>query len=149
MRRFARSLVALLALLALASRVHASAGVNLRWDQCLGDGGVPNRNFACNTNAGSEALVGSFVLASDFANATGLQVTVLLAVGSAPLLPAWWEFKNAGTCRAASLSYATNSTTAVACLDWGIGVPLVGALGGYAIGIVGPNTARKIGRAHV
>ena len=47
-------LVVLPALLAVVSAAHAGSGVNLRWDRCLGDAGVFNKNFACNTNSGSE-----------------------------------------------------------------------------------------------
>src|SRR5690349_1796199 len=61
MRRARALLLALPALLAVASAAHA-AGVSLRWNDCYGDGGVQNKNFACDTNAGSQTLVGSFTL---------------------------------------------------------------------------------------
>src|SRR5215471_12705021 len=46
-----RSLLIALACLALAPAAHA-AGVSLRWDTCYGNGGVQNKNFACDNNIG-------------------------------------------------------------------------------------------------
>jgi len=49
----------LAALLVLAFALTARAastppGVSLRWDNCFSDGGVANKDFACDTNSGSE-----------------------------------------------------------------------------------------------
>ena len=58
----------LLPLLSLAAPALAGTsppGVNLRWDQCFGDGGAWNKDFACNINTG-------FDLATDLAGARNL-----------------------------------------------------------------------------
>ena len=143
-------LLALIALL-LAAPVMAGTsppGVNLRWDSCFGDGGVLYRDFACDTNAGSERLVGSFELAADIPIVTALEIYV--TVGSAsPTLPAWWQFKNTATCRQTSLAFTTSPPVgAVNCEDWGSG-QASGGIGAYNIGATGPNRASLGGVAAV
>src|SRR5262245_19782668 len=142
MRRFQllRSLVLLLALLALAPRAHAAAGLLLRWNACFGDGGVANRAFACNTNSGSQTLVGGFQLSSDMPVVTGNEITLNLAAAG-PTLPAWWQMRNPGLCRetgALSINFV-NSPTATQCVDWAQDAA-VGGIGAYNIGPLGPNT---------
>ncbi|MCE9627020.1 MAG: hypothetical protein K8R56_03780 [Candidatus Eisenbacteria bacterium] len=134
--------LALLALLT-ASASHAAPGTNLRWIDCFGDAGLINRNFACNTNTGFETLVGSFELGADILNASGLEVVIDIGSQTSPL-PAWWHFKNAGTCRATSLSLSTvPPLNASVCQDWSSGQAL-GGIGVYIIGtnLRGPNWAR-------
>ena len=49
-------------------------------------------------------------------------------------MPAWWDFKNVGTCRVQSLSFNTLADAAdVVCMDWAQGHSL-GGLGSYATG---------------
>lgn len=134
-----------LAALALPSQARAYTpgpyGCNLRWDHCFGDGGALNKNFACDTNAGSNVLVGSFTPAWDIGNVSGLEIVIYLAADAASL-PAWWQFKNAGTCRQASLTMnATLPSSAANCTDWGQGLE-AGGLAAYNIGALGPNTVR-------
>lgn len=130
-------------LLVLGSGVATAArGVNLRWGDCIGDGGSINRNFACNTNTGNHVLVGSFELGQDILQASGNEVVVDLA--SAGPIPQWWSFKNVGTCRTASLSMNfVAPATAVNCVDWSSGQS-AGGIGAYFIGNVGPSTARLV-----
>ena len=53
-----RTRISLANLLVIAVAYNAQAGtLNLRWNDCFGDGGVVNRMFACDTNSGSETLV--------------------------------------------------------------------------------------------
>jgi hypothetical protein len=121
-----------------------AAGVNMRWTSCFGDGGVPNRNTACNSNVGSNRLVGSFVLDSDLPQVVALEFYIDVATAS-PTLPAWWQFKNTGSCRAASLSLnASADPSALNCVDWSSGQAL-GGLASYVVGFSGPNTARITG----
>jgi hypothetical protein len=130
-------------LLALSATVaSAAAGVNIRWVGCAGDGGAPNRAFACNTNTGTtNLLVASFELGEDILQTSGQELVVDLASQSNPL-PAWWQMKNAGTCRSAALTMNTViSGAAVNCADWASGAA-VGGIGAYNIGERGPNTAR-------
>ena len=142
MRALTRSAL-LLALVLLATTAQAGQGVNLRWDRCLGDAGVFNKSFACNTNSGSEVLVCSFELGEDMADVSGQEIVITLVTGGATL-PAWWAFKNAGTCRQFALSMNTAvSPAAVNCTDWAEGGG-VGGIGAYNIGVRGPNSARLL-----
>jgi hypothetical protein len=97
-----RARVALLAMLLLPSLAHAQAGIAMRWDHCYSDGGTPNKNFACDTNAGSNSLTVSFSPPSDMTQITGNEVIVDVLTSSAAL-PSWWEFRNPGSCRLTSL----------------------------------------------
>lgn len=131
-------------LLALTAVVATAApGTNLRWVNCFGDAGTQNRNFACNTNTGNHILVGSFELGADILQASGNEVVIDIAAADA-VLPAWWAFKNAGTCRQTSQSMNfTIPGTAVVCADWANG-QAAGGIGAYNIGQSGPNTARVV-----
>jgi hypothetical protein len=135
------------AIAALAAPAHAAAvsppGTNLRWDKCYGDNGAWNKDFACDTNTGTERLVGSFELAAPVSDISGMELYVDLASVSAAY-PVWWQIRNTGTCRAAALGF-TNSLPAGSanCVDWGEG-HAVGGIGRYDIGAVGPNHARLI-----
>jgi hypothetical protein len=63
--------------IALGVSSPASAGaLNLRWNECWGDGGVQNRVFACDRNTGSEVLVASFVPRFDFPQMTADEFVV-------------------------------------------------------------------------
>ena len=118
-------------------------GVNLRWDQCLADGGVQFRDFACDTNSGSERLVASFQLPAGMADATGLEAILNLASAGAAL-PAWWSFKNVGTCRQnAAATQLTLPAGSVNCVDWAGGLAS-GGIANYLIGDQGPNHARIV-----
>ena len=131
-------------LLAVAASVAtAGPGVNLRWSSCFGDGGALNKAFTCNTNAGTNQLVGSFELAANMIGVSGNEQVIDLASASATL-PAWWQFKNTGTCRqtALSVNFAMNALNVV-CADWGAGQSN-GAIGAYNIGYLSPNRARII-----
>ncbi len=132
-------------LLALTATVASAApGVNIRWQGCFGDDGLINRNFACNSNtAPSHTLVGSFVMGADILAASGNEVVIDIAAADA-LLPAWWSFKNAGTCRtlSQSMNFVPPGSAAV-CADWS-GGQAAGGIGAYSIGARGPNTARIV-----
>jgi len=129
-------------LLALsASAAMAAPGVNLKWDNCFGDGGLTNKAFTCTTNNGTETLVAGFELGANLSQASGLEIVIDIATASASL-PAWWQFKNAGTCRSGSLNQSVNPpATALACSDWAAGTA-TGAVAAYQVGLSGPNTAR-------
>ena len=63
---------------------------------------------------------------------------------SGATLPAWWQFKNVGTCRQTSLNmnFVANVNDAV-CVDWAQGQS-AGGIGAYNIGARGANTSRLI-----
>ena len=129
-------------LLALsASMAFAAAGTNLRWTSCFGDGGAINRAFACNSNTGSNVLVSSYVIGADILQTSGQEAVVDIAAAAATL-PAWWQFKNIGTCRSTALTMDFVGT-GTNCPDWATGQS-AGGIGAYQIGARGPNTARIV-----
>ena len=134
-------------LLAISATVASAApGVNLRWQACWGDGGLPNRNSLCNSNLGNAGqLVGSFELgAAGHPNTSGVEIVMDVASAGA-VLPAWWQQNGLGQCRSVSMTMnGTISALAVACFDWASGAA-AGGLAAYNIGTNGPNTARAIG----
>jgi hypothetical protein len=136
-------------LLAVSASIASAAGVGLRWSSCLSDGGTANRAFACTSNTGSNILVGTFELGADLPSTSGEEIIVDLASASSPL-PAWWQFKNVGTCRTGSLAIgAAPPGSAINCSDWGGGLAGAG-LGAYNIGgAAGANTARIIAASAV
>jgi hypothetical protein len=144
-------LLSLLLIAITSAAAHAAAasppGVNLRWDNCYGDGGAWNKTFACNTNLGSERLIGSFELDQPLTQVAGVEITLDLSTPG-PLLPAWWVLSGAGGCRVATppilIMNPTIPASAVNCTDWAGGAA-AGGLAGYQIGQAGPNTARMIG----
>jgi len=140
-RAIARSALSL-ALVLLATAVRAESGTNLRWDSCVGDAGTQNKTFSCDTNTGSDVLVCSFEVGAEVLQASGQEVVIDL-VASAATLPAWWAFKNVGTCRQLSLTMNTAlPLAAVVCSDWSSGQSL-GGIGAYNIGwVLGPGSAQ-------
>lgn len=112
-----RTLLAALALCCLATTAQAAQGVNLRWDACLADGGVLNKDFACDTNTGSEQLYVSFELDSTVGSADGIELVMMIRTPT--VLPAaWWQFKFALACRQTALQASTIPLqTGGACVD--------------------------------
>src|SRR5215472_1417035 len=135
-------------LLALSASVAAASGVGLRWTNCLSDAGLINKTFACNSNLGTNTLVGTFQLDADLNSTSGEEIVIDLASASNPL-PAWWGFKNAGTCRTGSLAMGSAPpATALNCADWSGGLATAG-IGAYNIGARGANTARIVAASAV
>jgi hypothetical protein len=97
-------------------------GIALAWDHCLAQGtGVQNKMFACDTNAGSNLLVGTFELTRPMPGVTAGEVILQVAAASATL-PEWWQFHNAGSCRLTALSADALADPAdVACPSWSPG----------------------------
>jgi hypothetical protein len=133
-----------IALLLTATPAFAAQGVNLAWNHCLGEGtGVQNAVFACDTNSGQHTLVGSFVLGADMPSVSGMEIMVDL-VAAAASLPAWWDYRNPGTCRQSSLTANFASDPAnVVCADWSGGLA-IGGIGAYCTGACtnAPHAAR-------
>jgi len=141
--------VSLLLFAMLVLPVLAFAGPHIRWDQCYGEAGaLANKNFACNTNTGSERLTVSCWSPDTMAYVTGYEFLVQIASASASL-PAWWQYKNTGTCRAVALTFNTTRDPVWA------GCPIVapsefGNIAAYRTGEGGySTTARLIGAAGV
>jgi len=115
-------------------------GINIRWDNCFSDGGVMNRTFACDTNTGAERAILSVQLDAEMPEVSGMEIRVSFKA-AAPALPAWWEFKNLGTCRQPSLAFISSPVvTPGACVDWGGGAQ-AGGLAAYRIDELGPASA--------
>ncbi|MBI5170953.1 MAG: hypothetical protein HZA61_15795 [Candidatus Eisenbacteria bacterium] len=124
-----KRLVAFTALLAACFTSTAlAAGINLSWNDC-GVYGATNRSFACNSNTLTGAvLVGSYVPPAGTTAITGNEIVIdLVSAGST--LPAWWQFKNFGSCRQTSLSSSADFTSGpFSCADYWSGL----AAGGLA-----------------
>ncbi len=118
------------AVLVLAGTAHA-APLNLAWDQCLSEGGISHKYFACDTNARSEVLVASFVPQAAMADFTGLTAVIDGQTGGYANLPDWWQLFNAGACRqnalTCSVDFLASPNTACTDLWQGSGVSGVGA----------------------
>ncbi len=94
-------------LLALSASIASAAGLNLSWNAC-GGAGLANKTFACNVNTGlAEMMVASYVAPAGTAGITGLEAVIDLQSSTATL-PAWWQFKNTGSCRQTALAVAPN-----------------------------------------
>lgn len=134
----------LLAGMLLAAPAHGAQGVSLSWDRCQGDGGTQNRTFACDTNAGAEVLVCSFLLDAPVPQVTGNEVTIDVLSQADPL-PAWWLFRDPGTCRQNSLGMNTVANPSdLVCVDWAAGHS-VGGVGAYSTehGTIDPGLASR------
>ena len=131
------------ALLALSASMASAAGVNLGWGDCGGTPATLNKTFACNTNSGNQTLVGSFVPPAGTTAISGEEIVIDLQSSSSSL-PAWWQFKNAGTCRQTAFAINADFTAGpAACNDYWAGQ----AAGGFSafnpnIVVGQPNRAR-------
>jgi hypothetical protein len=121
------------AMLGAASAAVAAPGLSLSWQSCRGEGtGTSNRAFACDVNTGAnEVLVCSFELPHAVAQVSGNEV-VLDVLTQAATLPAWWDFRNAGSCRTTSLGFnLVADPNNVVCADWAQGAS-AGGIAAYA-----------------
>jgi hypothetical protein len=96
----------LFGLLSTAPAAHA-AGVFLKWDACHADGGAAARTFACDTNTGNEILVCSVALDAALSGLNGFDARIVGQSASGSL-PAWWTFKNSGSCRINAATFLTS-----------------------------------------
>lgn len=122
----------------------SAAGLNLAWQNCIGDGGTNNRTSACTSNLGTAGtLVSSFQLdGADVPGVSGLEILIDF-VAATPTMPSWWNT----TCRNFITSNPTISGAAVNCFDWANGAAAGGLAGGFVIDTRtgrGPNTARVL-----
>jgi hypothetical protein len=128
--RFASSL---LLLLVTACAAHAGGELYLRWDNCIGDGGVNNRTFACDTNSGVETLVASFRLDQTFVGMNWIQGYLDIASIDPSSMPAWWQI---GYCRPMNtvLGSFNPPATSTTCFDGWAGRAAGGATYAYPTG---------------
>jgi hypothetical protein len=121
-------------LLALAASTAMAGGVNLAWQECLGGGGLQNRNFACSSNTGTaNILVVSYVADVAVPDMVATDVRIDLQSNDAVTLNPWWQFFNAGACQ------STKPTVDVAgfvggCVDaWANVAAGGGGIGSYTV----------------
>ena len=142
------SILAQVAATVLASAALAAPtlpGINVRWDNCYADGGIMNKAFACDTNAGTELVVMSVQLDTAMPDVSGMEIRVSLKP-SAPTLPAWWLFRSGPVgpgdgCRPSSLSFVASPVNPLTnCADWGAGQE-VGGIGAYRVDEIGPGSS--------
>jgi hypothetical protein len=129
-----------LLLLACMFALASAAGTNLRWTACVLDGGVLNRAFACNSNVGSNILIGSFVLDTNLSQVNGDELIVDL-VSATPTLPDWWQFRNVGSCRQTAITIAAQDGPS--CPD-PFAFQASMNIAAYVVGTLAPNTARLL-----
>lgn len=105
MRRLLAAGILSLTCLAPAHAADVAGSTHLRWDRCFSDGGVQFRDFACDTNAGYDLLVGTFQLEADLPPVNTMEIHVSIGSASA-LLPEWWKSHpyNTGSCRIGGFS---------------------------------------------
>src|SRR5262245_4516885 len=96
-----------IAWLALTPSIASAGGIKLAWNDCLGAGGATNRTFACDTNVGFNDLYVSVDPSVDLPDVNGSNPLIDLTTYSTAQLPAWWQLKNAGSCRPFGISAPT------------------------------------------
>src|SRR5262245_27652538 len=97
MSRRSPPIVVALALFLHASPSAAAPGLSLAWDHCRSEAtAVQNKMFACDTNTGSQTLVGSFALTFPVERVAATEVVLQLAPDGS-VIPAWWQFRNTGS----------------------------------------------------
>lgn len=127
-----RRMILALAFGALTTSPANAGGVNLAWSECLGGGGFVNRNFACNTNAGTSRLVVSFVANEPMPNVVGHEVRIDLQSADAMTLNPWWQMFAPGSCRGAAVPSVDVVPPSVGCVDFWVGGGS-GGVGSYTI----------------
>jgi hypothetical protein len=117
-------------LLALTAGAASAAGVNLNWTDCIPNAGLQtNKAFACNSNNGTNTMVATFDPPPSVTELNGNNLIIDIQSASNPL-PQWWRFKNAGTCRLASLganAVFPNTGPAICVDQWALPSPGVSA----------------------
>jgi hypothetical protein len=79
-------------------------------------------------------LACSFEVGQDILQSSGQELVISLATAGA-VVPAWWQFKNVGTCRQGALGLNTVvDINALNCVDWAQNGPATGGIGAYDIG---------------
>jgi hypothetical protein len=126
-------------LAACACNAHA-AGLNLGWNDCPGGATYAlTRTFACNTNMGTNTMVGSFVAPAGVAMMSANEIVIDVKT-SAGTFPAWWAL-GTGMCRAGSLSASFDFTPGpFTCYDYWQG----GAVGAILMNAAPVGTKARI-----
>jgi hypothetical protein len=144
-------------MLAFAATTALAGGLDFVWGpECAADAMLINKNFARNSNTGSSTMVASSVPTVSHERLIAVDAVVggqIAFYACGPVIPDWWQFKNAGACRIATLSTnATISGNAVNCLDaWsGQGTPTIDYYGDpVLVGIPVPPVQGRRARVKV
>jgi hypothetical protein len=136
-----RSILAFAALaLCLTAPVARAGGINLSWDDC-GAFGSAQKNFACDTNVGSNVLVVS--ARPDDPMQLIAHNAELFIVTDQPTLSNWWQIGNLTTsgCRRSAASMSFDFPGMSGCVDLWQGLA-VGGVNVYVPSSLGPNSLR-------
>lgn len=137
---WAACLAGLMQVVALCPPAVAQSGINLSWDDC-GAFGSESKTFACDTNAGSVAMVGSFAATLPPGVMAAAWEMILDLQSAGTVLPDWWMFAGAGSCRTSALQASFDFTSGLAsCGDYFGGVTIGGI--SYQAGFGAANRAR-------
>lgn len=119
------------ALLAFSASIALAGGsVNYSWTQCIVDGGVAGRVFACGSNSGTNVSIGTFTTDAQVPDFIGVEVVIDIQSNGA--LPEWWKFNQSGSCRQNSLAASFDwSVLAGGCADAYAGALPQGGIAGY------------------
>jgi len=119
-----------------ANPVQALEGIAMAWSHCPGEPlATQNAVFACNTNVGTHDLMLVFRVDSPTVM-IGADLAIDITTAS-PSLPAWWQYRNAGSCRTTSLSYSLFPAEGDdSCMDWSEG-GASGVIFGYCTAATG------------
>jgi len=86
-----RRILLALSTLALLATTASAGGINLSWDDC-GTFGLLAKNFGCDTNLGSDALICSAVAPLPMPQFVAMAATIDLVANQATL-PSWWTLE--------------------------------------------------------
>jgi hypothetical protein len=102
------------ALQVMVAATALAAGGNIGWGAC-GPSGPREKSFACDTNAGRDTFVVSFVSPSDEAQVMGVECRVRVRTTDflAPL-PYWWQLQSGG-CRSGSVGIEFTAGASSSC----------------------------------
>lgn len=127
--------------------------INLSWSDC-GTAGQSNRDFTCDTNAGtSHTMVCSFTAPDSIDLFTGVAIVIDIKSSTDPV-PDWWRLRNQNNppppqtnqCRNGSLSASADFTSFAACTD-PFGGNGSGGLSNYRVG--GPSDQNDLSRVRL
>jgi hypothetical protein len=136
MRLISRA-IALVLLVSLRGSSVSAGGIALAWDDCNAAGSL-NRNFACDTNSGTNVLVASYASPILLTRFSALEA-VVETVSPAGAFPDWWKMQSTG-CRANAASVSADfSAGPFTCADWWGTRQTVGGGLNYAYPYSGPG----------
>ncbi len=131
MKALAAAVLVACAQLLSPPRATSAPAINLAWNDCI-DGATAtlNKNFACDTNAGSDVMVASFVAPTGMNQFISVEIYYEITQGTCGATAPWWQVKGVGKCRNGALTLNGDFTASSGACDasaWS--VPAVGGVG--------------------